>query len=277
MKKFFDIVGLILKSALLSARLLAFACAALAGSVGPAGELPARFDVGDCRVNLFPSRANVAPTVTFADRTFTFAYRTDGWLLDGERRVGWHSAQTNALAVLKETPKGVRADYVHSLYAGEGTARRLVGLCSNEVVFAKGVVGVRATLYPSEPGRYRFYWSQKAAHVIVFSDYVRRWVGTTLWMTVSDELSHSNELQPHDRFDLKAWGLNGNQIGPAREMTFGNVPDIITFKGTGNTRFASNRYPGGFEASAFCLNDDVMHKPAWDGPVRFSYFIHLEK
>ena len=256
---------------------LAVICAALAGRTAIGADLPTKFDVGDYRVNLFPSRANVGPTVTFADRTFSFAYRTDGWLLDGERRVGWHSAQTNALAVLKRTPKGVRADFVHSLYAGEGDARRTVGISSNEVVFSEGVVGVRATLYPSEPGRYRFYWSQKAAHVIVFSDYARRWVGTTLWMTVSKELSHSNELLPHDRFDPKAWGLNGNEIGPARGMTFGNVPDVISFTGGGDTRFACNRYVGGFEASAFCLNGDVMHKPAWDGPVGFSYFIKLEK
>ena len=238
---------------------------------------PTRFDVGDYCVNLFPSQENVSPTVTFANRTFTFAYQTDGWLLDGEKRIDWHSAQTNALAVMKRTAKGVRADYVHSLYAGEGGVRRLVGICSNEVVFAEAVVGVRATLYPSEPGRYRFYWTQKASQVVVFSDYARRWVGTTLWMAASKGLSYSNELTPLDRFDPEAWGLNGNQIGPSRGMTFGNVPDVIAFTGGGNTRFACNRYVGGFEASAFCLNDDEMHKPVWDGPVVFSYFIKLEK
>lgn len=254
-------------------------CSTLVGRTVAAGDsVPTtRFDVGDCRVNLFPSRANVSPTVTFADRTFTFGYRTDGWLLDGEKQIGWHSAQTNALAVLKRTSKGVRADYVHSLYTGDGETRRLVGICSNEVVFAEGLIGVRVTLYPSEPGRYRFYWTQKAAQVVIFSDYGRRWVGTTLRMRITKDLWHCNELVAHDRFDPKAWGLNGNEIEPAQEMSFGNVPDIITFTGGGDTRFACNRYPGGFEASAFCLNNDVMHKPAWDGPVGFSYFIKLEK
>ena len=235
------------------------------------------FDVGDYRVNLFPSRENVGPTVTFSDRTFTFAYRTDGWLQDGDKQVDYHSSETNALAVLKNTARGVRADYVHSLYTGDGAARRLVGICSNEVVFSEGIIGVRATLYPSESGRYRFYRSQKAAQVVIFPDYARRWVGTTLWMSVSKELSYFNELQPHEQFDPKAWGMNGNQIGPSREMVFGNVPDVISFKGSGDTRFTCNRYQDGFEAGAFCLNDDEMHKPFWNGPIRFSYFIKLEK
>lgn len=239
--------------------------------------LSTRFDVEDYCVNLFPSQENVSPTVMFADRTFTFGYRTDGWLLDGEKRVDWHSAQTNTLAVLKRTAKGVRADYVHSLYTGDGSARRLVGICSNEVVFTEGIIGVRATLYPSESGRYRFYRSQKAAQVVIFPDYTRRWVGTTLWMSVSKELSYFNELQPHEQFDPKTWGMNSNQIGPSREMVFGNVPDVITFKGSGDARFECNRYRGGFEVNAFCLNEDKMHKPVWNGPVGFSYFIKLEK
>ena len=251
--------------------------ATLVGRTVADSDLLTRFDIGDYRVNLFPSRENVAPTVTFADRSFTFAYRTDGWLLDGDKHVDYHSSETNALTVLKKTAKGVRADYVHSLYAGNGAARRLVGICSNEVVFSEGVIGVRATLYPSEPGRYRFYWSQKSAQVVIFADYGHRWVGTTLWMSVSKDLSYFNELQPHEQFDPKAWGMNGNRIGPSREMVFGNVPDIISFRGGGDARFACNRYPGGFEASAFCLNDDVMHKPIWSAPVGFSYFIKLEK
>lgn len=256
---------------------LALICAAFAGQPVVGADMPTKFDVGDYRVNLFPSCANVGPTVTFAGRTFTFAYRTDGWLLDGEKRVGWHSAQTNALAVLKNTPKGIRADYVHSLYAGEGDARRLVGICSNEIVFTKGLIGVRAALYPTEPGRYRFHWFQKAAHVIVFADYARRWVGTTLRMGGSKNLWHVNELMAHDQFDPKAWGMNANQIEPAQEMSFGNVPDVITFMGGDDTRFACNHYTGGFEASAFLVNDDVMHKPVWNKAVVFSYFIKPEK
>ena len=236
-----------------------------------------RFDVGDYAVVLMPSRSIVVPTVTFEGRTFSLAYRTDGWLLDGMEKVDYHSEQTNRLAVLKGTAKGVRADYVHSLYAGSGGDRRLVGVCSNEVVFADGVVGVRTTLIPAEPGRYRFYAPYRAHQSVAFAQYEKEWVGTTLYMAESKEHSFMNELTPHDGFDPKAWGMNVNDIGYMREMELGNVPGVVRFKGDGCTKFSVNRYKGGFSAAAVLVNEDVMHKPAWDKPVSFSYAVSMEK
>ena len=251
-------------------------CPAVATSV----PLPAetKFVVGECSVNLLPTQRNIMPTVTFAGRTLSFAYRTDGWLQDEDgRRYGFHSEQTNAFAVLKKTAKGIRADYVHALYVGDGGDRRPVGVCSNEVVFADGVAGVRATLWPAEPGRYRFYASTIASQVIVFPEYSRKWVGTTLHLVASKELSYMNELTPHDLFDPNAWGMNVNGTGYVREMALANVPGVLRFTGSGDARFSSNRYRGGFEASAALVNGDRMHKPAWDKPVSFSYAVKMEK
>ena len=240
-------------------------------------DMPTRFEAGGYAVNLLPTRDNIMPTVTFAGRTFSFAYRTDGRFEDGDVRLGFHSAPTNAFVALKRTSGGIEATYVHSLYAGSGEGRRFVGLCSNEVVFAKGVVGVRATLYPSEPGRYRFRRRCKASQVAVFQGYAKSWVGTTLCLVASKDVSFMNELTPHGRFDPKAWGMNMNDTGVVEEMVFGNVPDVISFRGRSGAGFYCNRYKGGFEAAAVAVNEDVMHKPAWDKPFSFSYVIELEK
>ena len=259
---------------------LSLAFSAFCPTVATSETVPAatRFKVGECAVNLLPTKGNVAPTVTFAGRTLSFAYRTDGWIQDKDgRRLGFHSEQTNAFAVLKKTAKGVRADYVHTLYVGEGGERRLVGVCSNEVVFADGVAGVRATLWPAEPGRYRFHLVTKASQVIVFQSYMKSWVGTTLQLFAPSGDSFMNELTPHDRFDPNAWGLSLRDTGYASEMVFGNRNGVIRIKDISGARFIANRYRGGFEAAAVCLNDDAMHKPAWDKPVVFSYAVKMER
>lgn len=259
---------------------LSIALSVFCPAVATSETLPTatKFAVGEYAVNLLPTKGNVMPTVTFAGRTFSFAYRTDGWLQDEDgRRLGFHSEQTNALAVLKKTAKGVRADYVHALYVGGGGERHLVGVCSNEVVFADGVTGVRATLWPSEPGRYRFHFATKASQVIVFQSYMKNWVGTTLQLFAPGGDSFMNELTPHDRFDPDAWGLSLRETGYASEMVFGNMSGVIRFRDISGARFVANRYRGGFEASAVCLNDDAMHKPAWDEPVVFSYAVRMER
>lgn len=259
---------------------LCLAFSALCPAVATSETLPlsTKFNVGECAVNLLPSKENICPTITFGGRTFAFAYRTDGWLQDKDgRRLGFHSEQTNAFAVMKKTAKGVRADYVHALYVGGGDERRLVGVCSNEVVFADGVAGVRATLWPAEPGRYRFHFATKASQVIVFQSYAKNWVGTTLQLFASGGDSFMNELTPHDRFDPDAWGLSLRETGYASEMVFGNMTGVIRFRDISGARFVANRYRGGFEASAVCLNDDAMHKPAWDESVVFSYAVKMEK
>ncbi len=197
--------------------------------------------------------------------------------MDGTRRLAFNSAQTNVLSGLSRAGNCIKADYVHSLYAGKDGERRLVGMCSNEVVFAGGEVTVRATLFPAEPGRYRFHRSSKASQVIVFANFAKRWTGTTLQLFASKDVSFMNELMPHDRYDPDAWGMNLNTTGYAMEMVLGNVPDIIRFTGTGGARFACNRYRGGFEASAVLLNEDVMHKPVWNGPVVLTYEIKMTK
>ena len=51
----------------------------------------------------------------------------------------------------------------------------------------------------------------------------------------------------------------------------------IRFKDISGARFIANRYRNGFEAAAVCLNDDAMHKPAWDKPVVFSYAVRMER
>jgi len=236
-----------------------------------------KFSAGGYNVNLMPSRANVMPTITFAGRSFTFAYTTSGWLLDGDRRIRFRSDPTNRLAALTKVAEGVKAEYVHSLYVGRDSDRRFAGVCSNEIVFADGVAKVRATLYPAEPGRYRFHASHRASQVIVFADYAKKWVGTTLHMFSSRERMFMNELTPHAMFDPKAWGMGASDTGYVREMVFGNVPGVVHFVDTGDAGFNANRYPGGFEANAVFLNGDVMHKPAWDGPVAFSYAVKMEK
>ncbi len=259
---------------------LCLALSALCPALAISETLPlaTKFNAGEYAVNLLPTKGNVAPTVTFAGRTLSFAYRTDGWLQDQDgRRLGFHSEQTNAFAVLKKTAEGVRADYVHALYVGEGGERRLIGVCSNEVVFAGGVAGVRATLWPAEPGRYRFHFATKASQVIVFQGYMKNWVGTTLQLFAPGGDSFMNELTPHDRFDPAAWGLSVRDTGYASEMVFGNRNGVIRFRDISGARFIANRYRGGFEASAVCLNDDAMHKPAWDKPVAFSYAVRMEK
>jgi len=86
-----------------------------------------------------------------------------------------------------------------------------------------------------------------------------------------------NELTPHDRFDSEAWGLSVRDTGYASEMVFGNRNGVIRFRDNSGARFIANRYRGGFEASAACLNDDAMHKPAWDKPVVLSYAVRMEK
>lgn len=259
---------------------LSIALSVFCPAVATSETLPTatKFAVGEYAVNLLPTKGNVMPTVTFAGRTFSFAYRTDGWLQDEDgRRLGFHSEQTNAFSDLKKTANGIRADYVHMLYVGEGSERRLVGACSNEVEFADGVVGVRVTLWPAEPGRYRFHASTAASQTIVFSGYAKNWVGTTLYLVVSKELSYMNELTPHDSFDPDVWGMNVNDTGYAREMVLGNMTGVLRFIGSGDARFGTNRYKGGFEASAVCLNGDRMHKPAWDKPVSFSYAVRMDK
>lgn len=259
---------------------LCLALSALCPAIATSETLPlsTKFKVGECAVNLLPSKENICPTITSGGRTFAFAYRTDGWLQDKDgRRLGFHSGQTNAFAVLKKTAKGVRADYVHALYVGEGDGRRLVGVCSNEVVFADGVAGVRATLWPAEPGRYRFHFATKASQVIVFQSYMKNWVGTTLQLFAPGGDSFMNELTPHDRFDPDAWGLSVRDAGYASEMVFGNMSGVIRFRDISGARFVANRYRNGFEASAVCLNDDAMHKPAWDEPVSFSYAVRMDK
>lgn len=259
---------------------LCLAFSALCPAVATSETLPlsTKFNVGECAVNLLPSKENICPTITFGGRTFVFAYRTDGWLQDKDgRRLGFHSEQTNAFAVLKKTAKGIRADYVHALYAGDGDERRLVGVCSNEVVFADGVADVRATLWPADPGRYRFHFATKASQVMVFQRYAKNWVGTTLQLFAPGGDSFMNELTPHDRFDPEMWGLSVRDTGYASEMVFGNIDGVIRFRDVSGARFVANRYRGGFEASAVCLNDDAMHKPAWDKPVVFSYTVQMDK
>lgn len=236
-----------------------------------------RFSAGGYDVNLKPYSANVMPTMTFAGRSFSFAYTTSGWLQDGDSRIRFRSDPTNRLASLTKMAEGVKAEYVHSLYTGRDPDRRFVGICSNEVVFADGVARVRATLYPAEPGKYRFHASHRASQVIVFAGYAKKWVGTTLHMFSSRERMFMNELTPHAMFDPKAWGMNANDTGYVREMVFGNVPGVIRFIDAGDAGFNANRYPGGFEANAVFVNGDVMHKPAWDGPVAFSYMVKMEK
>jgi len=256
---------------------LAFSALCPAGATSETLPAATKFKVGGCAVNLLPAKENIAPTVTFGGRTFAFAYRTDGWLQDKDgRRLGFHSGQTNAFAVLKKTAKGVRADYVHALYVGEGGERRLVGVCSNEVVFADGVAGVRATLWPAEPGRYRFHFATKASQVIVFQGYMKNWVGTTLQLFAPGGDSFMNELTPHDSFDPAAWGLSLRDTGYASEMLFGNMTGVVRFKDVSGARFIANRYRGGFEAAVVCLNDDAMHKPVWDKPVVFKYGVRME-
>ena len=212
---------------------LSIALSVFCPAVATSETLPTvtKFAVGEYAVNLLPTKGNVMPTATFAGRTLSFAYRTDGWLQDEDgRRYGFHSEQTNAFAILKKTAKGIRADYVHALYIGDGGDRRRVGVCSNEVVFADGVAGVRATLSPTEPGRYRFYASMIASQTIVFSGYARNWVGTTLHLIASKELSYMNELTPHDRFAPSAWGMNVNDAGYVREMV---LAWLLTVPGCG--------------------------------------------
>lgn len=242
-----------------------------------AGRLPTSFSIGDCKVNLLPNRYNISPYVTFAGRTFMFAYRSDGWLEDDRKRLRYHSLPTNVFTRLEKTAEGVRAEYVHSLYTGKEENRRIIGLCSNEVSFAGGLITVRATMYPFEPGRYRFYNNQKVSQVVIFPDFAGKWVGSSLHLKISKDVAYLNELMPHDSFDKDAWGMNYNHTGPVKEMIFANVPDVIRFGGAGETRFSCNRYKGGFEASPFLRNDDVMHKPAWDGPVSFEYFVQMTK
>ena len=99
------------------------AFSAFCPAVATSATLPAatRFKVGDYSVNLLPSKENIMPTISFGGRTFSFVDRTGGWLLDKDgRRLRFESEQTNAFAVLKKTATGVRSDYVHALYAGEG-------------------------------------------------------------------------------------------------------------------------------------------------------------
>jgi len=256
-------------------RAIALALLAAAGALAADPPVQTKFAVGGYAVNLMPSSKNVSPTVTFHGRSFMFAYRTDGFVEDGRLHIRFHSAQTNRLAVLARTPQGIRADYVHSLYVGNGEKERLVGFCSNEVVFADGRIDVRATMYPAEPGRYRFYHTQKMSQVIVFPGYADKWTGTTLHLVVSKDVSYINELTPHRNFDPEAWGMGVQQTGLAREMTFGNVPGVVRFGGDEDARFSANRYRGGFEANAAMFNKDVMHKPSWDGPVSFSYSIAM--
>ena len=241
-----------------------------------AAEPSTRFEVGGCKVDLFPSGANVSPFVTFGGRTMLFAYRTDGTLFDGEKSVPMHSLPTNRLAVLRETAKGIRADYVHTLYIGPETNATVVGTASNEVVFAAGEIGVRVTLYPEFPGRYRFHWNQKASQVIVFPGFLK-WIGTTLESENLTGVRHMNLLPPHSEFDPKAWGMNTREAGEARKIWFGNVPDVWTLSAAKGAAFTVNHYTGGFELGAVALNDDVMHKPAWDKPFTYSYAIRLEK
>lgn len=256
-------------------RIAAFA-ALLPCVVAVADDLPMRFEVGGYAVDLMPTRENIQPVVTFAGRSFCFAYRMDGNLEDGGAKVGFRSATTNAFVALKRTSRGIAATYAHSLYAGDGEDRRLVGVSSNVVEFSKGVIGVRATLFPSEPGRYRFNLKWKAYQPIVFRGYEKNWVGTTLHLVASKEVSFMNELTPSNCYDPKAWGMNVNDTGLVGKMMFANVPGVITFAGRSGAGFFGNRYKGGFDAAATAVNEDVMHKPAWDKPFSFSYVIKLE-
>ena len=144
------------------------------------------------------------------------------------------------------------------------------------MVFADGVADVRATLWPAEPGRYRFHTSTKASQCIFFAAYAKNWVGTTLQLLAPGGDSFMNELTPHDRFDPDAWGLSLRDAGYASEMVFGNMTDVIRFKDISGARFMANRYRNGFEAAAVCLNDDVMHKPVWDKPVVFTYVVKMK-
>jgi len=258
---------------------LCLALSALCPAVATSETVPAatRFKVGECAVNLLPSKANIMPTISFGGRTFSFAYRTDGRLQDGGKWIDYRSAPTTAFSALEETAQGILARYEHELYAGEGGERRLVGVCSNEVIFADGVATVRATLHPAEPGRYRFYFATKASQVIVFQSYTKNWVGTTLQLLAPGGDSFMNELTPHDRFDPEMWGLSVRDTGYASEMVFGNIDGVIRFRDVSGARFVANRYRGGFEASAVCLNDDAMHKPVWDKPVVFSYAVRMER
>lgn len=255
---------------------LAFSALRPAAAAGETVPAATRFKVGEYTVNLLPGKENICPTITFGGRTFAFAYRTDGRLQDGGKWIDYRSAPTTAFSALEETAQGILARYEHELYAGEGGERRLVGVCSNEVIFADGVARVRATLHPAEPGRYRFYFATKASQVIVFQSYMKNWVGTTLQLHTPGGDSFMNELTPHDRFDPKAWGLSVRDAGYASEMVSGNMTNVIRFKDVSGARFVANRYRNGFEASAVCINDDTMHKPAWDGPVVFEYEVRME-
>jgi hypothetical protein len=250
------------------------ACVAVFSAVaaGPS----TRFEIGGCNVDLFSSKANVAPVVTFGGRTMQFAYRTDGILFDGEKSVPMHSFPTNGLAVLRETAREIRAEYVHTLYIGAETNATVVGTASNEVVFVAGGIGVRVTLYPEFPGRYRFRWKQKASQVIVFPEF-KKWIGTTLESENLAGFRHMNLLPPHSEFDPHAWGMNTREAGEARKIWFGNVPDVWTLSAAEGAAFTVNHYTGGFELGAVALNEDAMHTPAWDRPFTYNYAIRLEK
>lgn len=251
-----------------------FFCAGLLIAGGE--SVPQTFDQGDYRVDLKPNPDNVGPFVTFAGRSIMFAYRTDGYLRDGDRRLDFHSFPTNATAVRVRSEKDVRVDYVQTLYVGAETNRVVVGHCSNEVVFAEGRVGVRATLYPAQPGRYRFAHATKASQVVVFPNFAKDWVGATLEGVVRDDVHVLNELMPHAAFDPKAWGMGVNEAGYLRQAIFAKVPDVITIAAGKDAGISINRYRGGFEVGAAFMNDE-MHRPAWDGPISYSYSFKLEK
>ena len=257
---------------------LCLAFSAFRPAVATSETVPAatRFRVGEYTVNLLPGKENICPTVTFGGRTFAFADRTGGRLLDGERGIDYRSARTAVFSALEETPQGILVRYEHELYAGEGDDRRLVGVCLNEILFGDGGARVRATLHPAEPGRYRFPSATKASHCIFFAAYAKNWVGTTLQLIAPGGDSFMNELTPHERFDPETWGLSLRDTGYASEMVFGNMDGVIRFRDVSGARFIANRYRNGFEASAVCLNDDAMHKPAWDGPVVFEYEVRME-
>lgn len=232
------------------------------------------FTVGNYQVKTVFSQNKIMPYVTFAGRTFGFAYRTDVILHEGRSGVRCFAEPDPASWKCNRHAGGADVSYRHRLVTGKGKDVTAVGHADIAIRFRPDAIDVGVTAVPAEPGRFVMRFAHLFTQTVVFPGFAENWQGSTLQIMRPDGSFNTAFLGPHREFDPARWGINGTDY---REVVFGNVPDIFTFRAGPGAGWLVNRYKGGFEISPALMNTERYRRPAWDKPVKYDYTIKLEK
>ena len=250
---------------------LAFACGAM---LSLAAEETRRYGCPAYDIDVYDSDGVTYPRVQCGGRTFIFAYRTDGYALEGERRVVLHGMKSRGYRG-EATEKGLKASFVNDLHLMDGEkAGEKIGEVLTEIRCVDGLVGVQTTLTPAFPGRFSFDHDYCFSQVVVFPGF-ERWIGSTVVTTDERGDNRMNLMAPHESFVFEKWGLNARNL---RKIVFGNVPDVLSFSAGKNATLVLNHYVGGMECGAALRHPHPRRYPtAWTEPMAYRYAFRFKE